>query len=232
MKNAQKIIGLILFLFIGISVAAAQDLIVMRNGNIIEARVTEISSAEIRYRRIDFLDGPVFVISAANVHSIRFENGTHQVFNQAPPAGQPQAQTARAVDTAIDPDRFVFGFNLNAGGLIASGLGGGASLNFDLGRGNFNSSINLIFPTLGGFGGLATFNYFWHTRLGGGFLGGGLVFVLNDWSDHFAIGLNGGYRFVTRVGVYFNAGIFLGYDFLGENPIYFLPNLSVGWTMR
>jgi len=54
-------------------------MIVMRDGNIIEARVAEISDTEIRYRRFSHLDGPVIVVSRANVLSIRYQNGTIEV---------------------------------------------------------------------------------------------------------------------------------------------------------
>ncbi|MCL2410160.1 MAG: hypothetical protein FWC97_00820 [Treponema sp.] len=286
MKTTQKLIGLIVFLLIGISAVTAQDLIILRDGNVIEARVTEISTTEIRYRRFDFLDGPIFVIPVTNVLSIRFEGGTVQVFNQAAPAHvahapartapaqQPtQAQQQFAWDnrtTAIDPDRFIFGISANAGGFLASNFGGGGGLRVELGRGNFKADILLggnIGNDVAGFVGLATFNYFWHSRLGGFYLGGGLgtnsvwrEYRWDDWSDEwqrshervqtFTIGLNIGYKFVTRVGLYFRAGAFLGAGFNGgEEPSFWTgaetiygefrrtrfilnPDISFGWTMR
>ena len=64
--------------------ANAQDLIIMRDGSWIEARITEISPTEIRYRRFDHLDGPIIVLPAANILSIRYENGMVQIINTAP----------------------------------------------------------------------------------------------------------------------------------------------------
>ena len=95
--KTKQLIGLLVFLLAELSAVAAQDMIIMRDGNVIEARVTEISSTEIRYRRFDFLDGPIFVVPVANVLSIRFEGGTVQTFNQpatvhAAPAAQPRSQ--------------------------------------------------------------------------------------------------------------------------------------------
>ncbi|MCL2411313.1 MAG: hypothetical protein FWC97_06685 [Treponema sp.] len=288
MKTTQKLIGLIVFLLIGISAVAAQDLIILRDGNVIEARVTEISTTEIRYRRFDFLDGPIFVAPVANVLSIRFEGGTVQVFNQAAPAhvatapaAQQRTRAEQQFDwdnrsTAIDPDIFIFSISANAGGVLGGDFGGGGGLRIELGRGNFNADV-LLGGNIGvgsgfvGFVGLATFNYFWHSRLGGFYLGGGLGTnpvweelwsdMRDDWvwtgdiRQTFTIGLNTGYKFVTRVGFYFRVGAFLGAGFiLGEQPEFateigpgstfegfgamrrtrFIlnPDISFGWTMR
>ena len=78
----------------GIFSVNAQDLIALRDGNIIEARVIEISPTEIRYNRFDHLDGPVIVIPAASVLSIRFENGMVEIIRAAPL--QPLQPAARA----------------------------------------------------------------------------------------------------------------------------------------
>ena len=59
----------------------AQDLVILRDGNVIEARVTEVSPTEIRYRRFNHLDGPVIVIARADVLSIRYENKTVEIMN-------------------------------------------------------------------------------------------------------------------------------------------------------
>ena len=83
------------FLFIfGIFSVNAQDLIILKNGNIIEAKVTEISPSEIRYQRYDHLDGPVIVIFKPDVLSIRYENGRVEVINEASVSSPPAASSA------------------------------------------------------------------------------------------------------------------------------------------
>ncbi|MDR0442729.1 MAG: hypothetical protein LBH44_04900 [Treponema sp.] len=76
-----------LFLVFAISVGA-QDLIVLKDGSMLEAKVIEISSSEIRYKRINHLDGPTIVLSIADILSIRYENGTVEVMNAAPAVKQ------------------------------------------------------------------------------------------------------------------------------------------------
>jgi len=78
----------------GVFSANAQDLIVLKDGNIIEAKVMEITPTEIRYRRTGNLTGPMQVIPIASVLSIRYENGKVEQFGAAAPAaGQGSAQT-------------------------------------------------------------------------------------------------------------------------------------------
>jgi len=68
----------------GVFSVNAQDLIVLKDGNMIEAKVLEISTIEIRYKRFDHLDGPTITVPAANVMSIRYENGKTEIINAAP----------------------------------------------------------------------------------------------------------------------------------------------------
>ena len=223
------------FLLLGVFSANAQDLLIMKDGIIIESRVVEVSQTEIRYKRFDHLEGPTIVHPAANVLVIRYENGRNEIINAASAGRNVQTNTQK--DTAIDTDKFIFGTNANPGGFISSALGGGGgpSVSFELGKGNFNTEINLMFPT-GGFGVLATFNGFIHSSIGGFYIGGGIGFGSYEDYDYetrisIPIGLNIGYKFVLSSGLYFRTGIFAGFNF-GSFTIYLKPDLAIGWTMR
>ena len=71
------ILGLVLT---GASVYA-QDIITMRNGNEIRAKVTELTPSEIRYKRFENIEGPTVVVRRAEVFAITYENGTREVIN-------------------------------------------------------------------------------------------------------------------------------------------------------
>jgi len=72
-----KIITIATLLFVaGISVAAAQDKIYLRNGGVIDAKVNEVNTGTIRYKKQDNPDGPDFVIRKNEVESIRYANGS------------------------------------------------------------------------------------------------------------------------------------------------------------
>ena len=66
------------FLFLGVSLNA-QDRIFMRDGSVIEAQVTEVTPAEIRYRGFDNLDGPVTAIPASAVLSVWYATGRVEI---------------------------------------------------------------------------------------------------------------------------------------------------------
>jgi len=214
----------VVFLAVGLFSVSAQDLIILKDGNTIEAKVTKISPTEIQYKRFDHLDGPTIVIYASDVLSIRYENGRVESIKASP------------------ANKFIFGINANAGGALGYIWGGpsGPGINIELGKGKFNSEINLMFPN-GGFGVLFTFNGFIPSKIGGFYIGGGIGFSFyeNSSTVSLPLGLNIGYKFVTKSGLYFRTGIFAGYDFFWDYkgsgsgiPAYIKPDLAIGWTMK
>lgn len=58
------------------------DNIILKNGEDINAKITEINSNEIKYKRCDNLDGPVYTIDKSSVLMVKYVNGTKEVFSQ------------------------------------------------------------------------------------------------------------------------------------------------------
>lgn len=77
MKNVLLFSVLCSFFFTEI---AAQDLIELVSGERIEAKVLEVGS-EIRYKRADFTDGPVYVLERPEVLMITYANGFQEIIN-------------------------------------------------------------------------------------------------------------------------------------------------------
>jgi len=163
---------------------------------------------------------------------------------------QKNASSGGTQTTAMDPDKLIFGITANPIGFLFMG----PSICLDFTKGNFNFEVNLIYPVSlegfdVGFGGLITFNYFWSSRIGGAYLGGGIgCSYYSYYGDAFSfpVGVNGGYKFVTSSGLYFRTGAFVGFDFglLREDindsyfylhniygPVYIKPDLAIGWTI-
>jgi len=124
MKNRFRLtIRVMLALFSSCISVSAQDIITLRNGDQIEARVTEISPTEIRYRRFNHLDGPVIVVPRAQVMSIRYENGTVEIISAAPAtapkSGAAQKQENNPAGNTVDDawkNKWVYGgFGFAAG---------------------------------------------------------------------------------------------------------------------
>ncbi len=59
----------------------AQDIIVLKNGDIISAKVREIDDSTITYHKFTNMNGPLYKININKVLSINYENGEKDMFN-------------------------------------------------------------------------------------------------------------------------------------------------------
>lgn len=64
------------------SAVYAQDIIVTTDAQKIEAKITEVSKSEIRYKESDNLDGPTFVLGTEDISTIIYANGKVVLYNQ------------------------------------------------------------------------------------------------------------------------------------------------------
>ncbi len=74
---------ILIFLFAGFLIsfqANSQDRIYRNNGKIIEVKILEIGSSEIKYKVFNNQEGPVYVLETDRIKKIVFENGTEQTF--------------------------------------------------------------------------------------------------------------------------------------------------------
>ena len=78
------------------SLAKAQDLIITKDSERIEAQITEISDSEVKFKRLDNMDGPVFVFSSDKVASIIFANGEVYVFQEHQDSSKDDIETEKA----------------------------------------------------------------------------------------------------------------------------------------
>ncbi|MBQ7269601.1 MAG: hypothetical protein IJS62_07115 [Bacteroidales bacterium] len=97
----KKLIVAMLTLFSAVSLFA-QDIIIKKDGSDIQAKVLEVNQNDLRYRRADNPDGPIYTISRADILLVRYSNGQNEVFNIAPAA--PAAPATPAVpETPVVP---------------------------------------------------------------------------------------------------------------------------------
>ncbi|MDR3047594.1 MAG: hypothetical protein LBU51_08310 [Bacteroidales bacterium] len=61
---------------------SAQDTIVTNQSEKIVAKILEVSADEIRYKKIDFQDGPTYVVKKSTLTSIIYSNGSIEVIEQ------------------------------------------------------------------------------------------------------------------------------------------------------
>lgn len=70
--------------------ANSQDKIYRNNGKVVEAKILEIGSSEIKYREFNNPDGPIYILETDRIKKVVFENGREQQF----------------VDNLKDPERY------------------------------------------------------------------------------------------------------------------------------
>ena len=156
---------------------SAQDLIILRDGNTIEAKVLEISPTEIRYKRIDHLDGPTIVIMAIDVLSIRYENGRTEIINTITQPITPITLTPPTAVQAVDqqnlnPRLNTIGVTVGYQGISAFGF----TVNGTVSPGNytfFDFNLGLGFNSFA-FNGRINFNAFVPFKIGGWYAGAGI----------------------------------------------------------
>ena len=107
----KKIISAIVFTLFCMA-AYAQDVIVLRNAEEIQAKVLLVGIDDITYKKWDNLEGPSYQIAKKDVFFIKYANGTKEVFNEAPAnPGVPETTEAPAARRKLSPyfDAFVEG---------------------------------------------------------------------------------------------------------------------------
>lgn len=79
------------------------DVLVMRDGSEMTAKITEVGSKTIKYKRCDNLNGPTIVVSTDRVFMIKYASGTKEIFKEREPDktalldGQPHEQVKPVV---------------------------------------------------------------------------------------------------------------------------------------
>jgi len=79
MKTYLNLLAIFVFLMLSKS-SDAQDTIIKQNNEIILAKITEISASEVKYKRFDLTDGPLFIIMKTDIAKIKYSNGMVEEF--------------------------------------------------------------------------------------------------------------------------------------------------------
>jgi len=235
----------ILFFMLAIYVNA-QDIIVLINGNTIEAKVEEISPTEIKYRRFDNLRGPLIIINRSDVSSIKYENGVVEVINPQANISKIQEAIPKQTAPAIDLNKLFFSLSFEPSGFLS----GGPSATGEFLKGATISSFHLSFPSLAlnsaaegfGFGMGGSINHLWNNnKLGGFYLGGlfewntypYLATYSNPYATYNPVTDTYTKSNVTEEAQAHNFVIALntGYRFVTNSGIYFRTGVTLGMTL-
>ena len=77
----RNILLFILFLCSS-NIIKAQDTLSMRSGENILVKVIEVGTAEVKYKKLDNLNGPVFSMLKSDLLMIKYANGTNEDFSK------------------------------------------------------------------------------------------------------------------------------------------------------
>lgn len=117
-----KSLLVICFMAATVTASLAQDVIKKKNGEGVQAKVLEITSTEIKYKRFDHQEGPTYTLAKAEVLMVKYENNSEEFFtgtdsyvrsedgSKATVETTPvTANTAPAVPTATGQDSYLRG---------------------------------------------------------------------------------------------------------------------------
>ncbi len=78
----KKRIFLLLLMAGQFMAGSAKDLIVLNSSDSIEAKILEVTPTEVKYKKMNYLDGPTFVIRKSDIRTITYGNGDVESFAQ------------------------------------------------------------------------------------------------------------------------------------------------------
>ena len=70
----------LIFILLACLTANAQDIIIKKNSERIDAKILEVSDSEVSYKKTDYIDGPTFIVKTSEISSIIYSNGEVQAF--------------------------------------------------------------------------------------------------------------------------------------------------------
>lgn len=149
MRIIKRLSIIMLFGILSTNLTIAQDVITKTTGEDIKAKVLEVTTTEIKFKKTEMPDSPVFSLLKSEVLIIRYENGTKDVFNNQPVVEknmQSDVVKPTPKKKAIEGKKISFGVK---GGLNYSNLSGDDNkpiLGYHVGgfvEYKFNGSISL-----------------------------------------------------------------------------------------
>ena len=80
----KKVIPVLMLVF-SASMLKAQDVIILKSGETINGKVTEVGISELKYYKAANLQGPVYVVGKVDVAQVQYQNKTVDVFTSTIP---------------------------------------------------------------------------------------------------------------------------------------------------
>lgn len=95
--------------------AVAQDVITLKDGTDVKAKVIEITTDEVKYKKENYLDGPTYTLSKTAILMIRYKDGDKDIFTNTSRNSNTTSQTATSDEEEI--------LNMGSHGFMNLGFG-------------------------------------------------------------------------------------------------------------
>jgi len=203
----NKLTTVFTLLICGASFLFAQDIIVLKNGDEISAKVLEITPTTIEYKKVDDPYGPTVSIQKTEVRMVKYENGTKDLLEGKSSSSKKKRRSVEhsvehTGEHSVDSKPNRIGFYVDPLGFLEFGPMIGAEFTL---KSRFLIDASLRFFPLGvlsyvteatgddgspnriaGLGISGAFKYFVPKRSGGFYIGGALEYSF--WTSYFAQG--------------------------------------------
>lgn len=83
---------------------SAKDVIVMKSSDSIEAKILEVTPTEVKYKKMNYLDGPTFIILKSEISKITYGNGDVESFVQKEEKSAVLESTSDIANTGTEAD--------------------------------------------------------------------------------------------------------------------------------
>ncbi len=100
--NKEFIFKSIVLLILLVTDCVAQDTIFMRNDQRIPCNVVEVNTTEVKYKKLEITDGPLYIESKSAVAQIKYKNGFVDVFFEAKSPSVPPVKNKEVVEKKDD----------------------------------------------------------------------------------------------------------------------------------
>lgn len=91
MKNINTVLRIAIISLVFWGKLFAQDTIITVNNNRILAKIMEVGTEQIKYKKAEFIDGPTYIQNKSEIKSIHYSNGTKEDFAVQVPKPAPLA---------------------------------------------------------------------------------------------------------------------------------------------
>ena len=118
----MKYILLFILFVCSSNIIKAQDTLSMRSGENILVKVIEVGTVEVKYKKLDNLNGPIFSILKSDLLIIKYENGTKDDFSSIKKNVE---NNIYLIDDSVqgknDAQRFYNGYKTAGNAVVATG---------------------------------------------------------------------------------------------------------------